>query len=50
MTLATSLHAITIRPPIIRGRLPKRSSRCPVGKLATHFPRPNTVGMAVTIR
>jgi hypothetical protein len=49
MTLAISLNAITIRPPIIRGRLPRRSRRCPVGRLTTHFPngaRPRLAGAA----
>ncbi len=50
ITLATSLNAITSRPETMSGRRPSRPSRYPVGKLATHFPAPNTVGMAVTIR
>ena len=50
ITLPTSLSAMTSRPHTMSGRGPTRPSTYPVGKLATHFPAPNTVGIAVTIR
>jgi hypothetical protein len=49
MMLARSIIAISNKPQIISGR-PKRSSRYPVGRLASHFPAPKTTGIKVTIR
>jgi len=49
VTLARSMSAIKRRPKIMSGR-PRRRSRYPVGRLATHLPAPKTTGINVTMR
>jgi hypothetical protein len=48
-TLKVSTAAISNSPQHISARRPRRSIAYPLGRLATHLPRPNTTGIIVTI-